>query len=165
MHPLDELLKWLPAIDFAVLDHRFAAHGRDYLILIEDCLGSNKGQHEITFTHCVRADYETRVRDDVWPKSWGDEFTNYEKWVNAKEPGGYVWGVNWSSASPGIHAISESLLAAEWSRRLGKEMFEISLETELFFLRLIFHSIHWRKISDKTDAISQVTVPLPKRSK
>jgi hypothetical protein len=165
MHPLDELFKWLSAIDFAVLEHRFANHGRDYLIFIEDCLGSDNGQHEITFTHFVRADYETRVRDDVWPKSWGDEFTDYEKWVNAKEPGGYVWGVNWSSAYPGIQAIRESVLASEWSGRLGKEMFEVTLETELFFLRLIFHSIRSRKISNKTDTISQVIVPLPKRSK
>ena len=38
MHPLDELLKWLPEVDFTVLEHRFAVHGRDYIVLIEDCL-------------------------------------------------------------------------------------------------------------------------------
>ena len=61
MHPFDELLKWLPEVDFAVLEHRFAGHGRDYIVLIEDCLSSNQGQHGITFTHCVWAEYETRV--------------------------------------------------------------------------------------------------------
>ena len=50
VHPLDELLKWLPEVDFAVLEHRFAGDGRDYIVLIEDCLSSNQGQHEITFT-------------------------------------------------------------------------------------------------------------------
>jgi hypothetical protein len=163
MHPLDELLKWLPATDFAVLEHHFARHGRDYVIFVEDCVGSDKGQHEIAFTHCVRLDYETRVRDDVWPKSWGDEFTDYQKWLDAKEPGGYVWGANCSFAYPGIQAFHKSALASEWSRRLGKEIFEVTLETDLFFLRLIFHSIHWRKISDKTDTVSQVIVPLKKR--
>ncbi len=63
MHPLNELLRWLPEVDFAVLEHRFAIHGRDYLVFIE-CL--NQGQHEIAFSHCVRADCETRVRGDVW---------------------------------------------------------------------------------------------------
>ena len=58
MHPLDELLKWLPEVDFAVLEHRF---GRDYIVIIEDCQGSNQEQQEITFTHCVWAEYETRV--------------------------------------------------------------------------------------------------------
>jgi len=63
MNPLDELLKWLHAVDFAVLEHRFAKHGRDYVVYVEDCLGSDPGQHEIIFTHCVKADCQTRVRD------------------------------------------------------------------------------------------------------
>ena len=52
MHPLDDLLKWLPDVDFAVLEHRFASHGRDYVLFIE---ALNQGQHEIAFSHCVRA--------------------------------------------------------------------------------------------------------------
>lgn len=28
-NPLDEMLKWLPEVDFAVLEHRFARHCRD----------------------------------------------------------------------------------------------------------------------------------------
>ena len=156
VHPLDELLKWLPEVDFAVLQHRFASHGRDYIVLIEDL---NQGQHEIAFSHCVRTDCETRVRDEVWPKSWGDEFTDYERWTSAKEPDGYVWGTNWSLAYPGIRAIRGSAQAAEWSRRLGKQMFEVTLETDRFLLRLIFHSIRSRKISDKSGTISQVIHP------
>jgi hypothetical protein len=157
MNPLDELLEWLPQMDFAVLEHRFAKHGRDYVVFVEDCLGPNPGQHEIVFTHCVSADYETRVRDDVWPKSWTDEFTDYERWTSAKEPNGYVWGTNWSNAYPGICTAPDSVQAVQWSRRLGKQMLEMTLETDRFFLRLIFHSIRSRKISERTDTISQVT--------
>jgi hypothetical protein len=155
VHPLDELLKWLPEVDFAVLEHRFASHGRDYIALIE-CLSPNQGQHEIAFTHCVRADCETRVGDEVWPESWTDEFTDHERWTSAGEPSGYVWGTNWSLAYPGIQAIRDSALAAEWSRRLGKQMFETTLETERFLLRLIFHSIRSRKVSDRFDTVSRV---------
>lgn len=162
MDPLEELLKWLPEVDFAVLGHRFASHGRDYIVLIEDCLGSDPGQHEIVFTHCVRADCETRVRDDVWPKSWTDEFTDYKRWTSANEPAGYVWGTNWSLAYPGIRAIGDSAQAAEWSRRLGKQMFETMLETDRFLLRLIFHSIRSRKVSERSDTVSRGIVPLPK---
>ena len=163
MHPLDELLKWLPEVDFAVLEHRFASHSRDYIVLIEDCLSSNQGQHEIAFTHCVRADCETRVMDQVWPKSWSDEFTDYEKWTGAKEPDGYVWGTNWSLAYPGIRAIRDSAQAAEWSARLGKQMFETTLETDRFPLRLIFHSIRSRKVSEKSETISRVITTLKPR--
>lgn len=160
LHPLDELLNWLPEVDFAVLEHRFASHGRDYIVFIEDSSNANPGRHELVFTHCVRVDCETRVRDDVWPKSWSDEFTDYEKWIAAKEPDGYVWGTNWSLAYPGIRAIHNSAEAAEWSRRLGKQMFEVTLETDRFFLRLIFHSLHWRRIGEKTETISRVVIPL-----
>jgi len=160
MHPLDELLEWLPEVDFAVMGHRFADHGRDYIVLIEDGLTPNRGQHEVVFTHCVRADYETRVADKVWPNSWGDEFTEYGKWVSAGEPEGYVWGTNWSLAYPGIRAIPDSANAVEWRRRLGRPMFEATLETDRFFLRLIFHSIRSRKINDRFDTVSQGMVPL-----
>lgn len=160
MNPLDELFKWLHQIDFAVLAHGFARHGRDYVIFVEDCLGSDPGQHEIVFTHCVRADYETRVRDDVWPRSWSDEFTDYRRWTAANEPKGYVWGTDWSNAYPGLRAVPDSVQAAEWSRRLGKQMFEATLETDRFFLRLIFHSIRSRKVSESTETISRFTIPL-----
>lgn len=160
MHPLDELLKWLPGVDFAVLRHGYATHGRDYIVFIETCLGPNPGQHEIFFTRCVSADCETRVRDDVWPKSWGDEFLDYERWTKTNEPHGYVWGTNWSDAYPGIRAVHDSVEASEWTRRLGKQMYEATLETDRFFLRLVFHSIRWRKTSDKTDTISRVIIPL-----
>lgn len=64
-------------------------------------LGSDPGAHELTFTHCVRLEYETRVRDDVWSRSWSDEFVDYQAWLDAGEPDGYVWGTDWSSAYPG----------------------------------------------------------------
>ena len=70
-------LKWLPEVDFAVLEHRFAKHGRDYILLVEDCSGSNSGQHEIVFTYCVKAECETRVRDD---------FTTTLTKLNREEP-------------------------------------------------------------------------------
>jgi hypothetical protein len=44
--------------------------------------------------------------------------------------------------------------------RLGQQMFEATLETDRFFLRLIFHSIRSRKISDKSAIISQIIHPL-----
>jgi hypothetical protein len=160
MHPLKSILSWLPELDFAVVWHSFTDYGRDYQIIIEDCHGSDPGQHKLTFTHCVHAFVESRVRDDVWPVSWGDEFIDYDKWVTAGEPGGYVWGTKWSLAYPGIEAVEESPIAKEWSDRLGKNMYEITLETDRFFLRLIFHSIKSEKIGDDTSTISQITVPL-----
>jgi hypothetical protein len=160
MHPLDQL-RGVLEFDFAVLSHCFAPHGRDYVIVVQDGVGADPGEHELIFTHCVRADYETRVRDEVWSYSWADEFTDYQRWLRAGRREGYVWGSNWSLAYPGLLPIPESPVAAEWSRRLGKDMFEMTLETDRFFLRLIFHSLRARKMSENTATVSRVIVPLP----
>ena len=157
---LGDLLGWLHPVDFAVLGHGWAEHGRDYLVVLQDMLGSDPGTHELTFTHCVRLDYETRVRDDVWPISWSDVFLDYQGWVDAGEPGGYVWGTNWSNAYPGLSTTDESKVAADWADRLGKDMFEATLETDRFQLGLVYHSVLWRKISDDAGTISQVHFPL-----
>lgn len=154
------LLAWLHPVDFAVLDHGWAKHGRDYLVVVQDMLGPDSGTHELTFTHCVRLDYETRVRDDVWPNSWSEVFLDYQRWADAGEPDGYVWGTNWSNAYPGLESADESQAADEWADRLGKDMSEATLETDRFHLRLIFHSVTWRKIAEDIDTISQVHIPL-----
>jgi len=130
-------------------------------LLIEDCVGGDPGRHELIFTHCVALDYETRVRDDVWPRSWSDEFTDYARWEAAGSPKGYVWGSNWSNAYPGLSIIEDSSLAQKWSDRIGHSFFEITLETDRFFLRIIFHDLRHRKVSDDTRIISQVIIGLP----
>ena len=147
-------------MDFAVLEHRFLPHARDYSVIIQDCLGADPGEHQLVFTHCVRADYETRVGDAIFAKSWDDVFCDFKAWKAGGEPDGFVWGVNWSNAYPGISVIEPSLLADEWSRRIGKSFYEIVLETNTFWLRLIFHAIRHQKLSANTTTISAVTIPV-----
>ena len=160
MHPLKEILEWLPELDFAVLAHGFAPHGRDYVFIIEDCLVHNQGQHELVFTHCMKFEYETRVSAELWPVSWTDEFLDYTKWQEAGEPDGYVWGTNWSNAYPGIEIIEDSSVATEWAKKIGKPMYEFAIETDRFFMRIVFHSIRHRKLNDDTSTISKVTIQL-----
>jgi hypothetical protein len=159
-HPADRLLEWLPEADFAVMDHGFTPHGRDYRVVVQDALGGDPGTHELVFTHCVQLDYETRVKDHVWPRSWTDEFVDYHRWRAAGEPAGYVWGTNWSNAYPGWSIVRDSDLARRWGTRLGKSLFEVGLETDRFYLRLIFHSIKTRKLDDDVGVISQIHIPL-----
>jgi hypothetical protein len=161
MHPAHQLLHWLPPLDFALLGHGFQQHGRDYRWHIQDCLGADPGEHEIVFTHCVQADYQTRVLDDVWLSSWDDVFVDFEKWKVAGNPVGYVWGTNWSLAYPGLSIIENSEIAAAWTERIGKQFYEVTLETDRIFIRLIFHNIRNRKLSSSTGTISAITIPLP----
>ncbi len=63
---------------------------------------SEPGTFDLTFTHVVDLKYESRVGDDIWVKSWEDEFTDYAQWLAAGEREGYVFGAGWSLAYPGI---------------------------------------------------------------
>ena len=82
-HPVVQLGQSIADCDFAVLAHGFLPHGRDYFMRVQDCIGHDPGTHELRFTHCVRLDYETRVRDDAWPISWSDDFLDYQRWKAA----------------------------------------------------------------------------------
>jgi hypothetical protein len=72
---------WLPEIDFGVMSHGFAPHGRDYVLIVQAA-----GTYEVTLTHVVELHYETRVHDEVWPTSWDDRLTNYAEWEAAGNP-------------------------------------------------------------------------------
>lgn len=159
-HPITRLREWLPESDFAVLEHGFLPHGRDYQIVVEHSGIKDPGRHRLVFTHVAQLSFVSEVRDDAWPPSWLDVFTDYAAWEAAGSPEGYVWGANWSLAYPGIKAIEPSAIADDWSQRLGHPMYEAELTTNQFRLALVFHEIRTQRIDDRTDLISQVIIPL-----
>ena len=160
MHPLIALLDWLPDCDFGVMDHGFIPHGRDYSFLVEPSMGKDPGRHQVQFTHVVELSYATAVADDVWARSWGEAFIDYQSWLDAGEPDGYVWGTCWSLAWPGIRAIEPSAKAAAWATRLGCPMYEAEIETDRFRINLVFHSLRSAKVSSETSTVSSVVIPL-----
>ena len=155
-----EMRAWLPQVDFAVTHHGFAAHGRDYVGILQA-----KATYELTLTHVVECHYETRVRDDVWPMSWEDCLTDYAQWQAAGEPRGYVWGTNWSMGYPGLEIPDEDPIAATWAKRLGKPTYAVMIETDRFKLSLVFHSARSRSLSDNDEIIQRVLMPLPPPTK
>jgi hypothetical protein len=161
MHPLDSLLEWLPDCDFGVMDHGFLPHGRDYFMLLELSMGKDAGRHQVQFTHVAEMSYITSVSDQILKNSWTEEFVDYQAWLDAGEPEGYVWGTCWSLAWPGVKAIDPSPKAPDWSTRLGQPMYEASISTDRFRISLIFHSLRWAKVSDDTSIVSSVVIPLP----
>ena len=160
MHPLSALLEWLPDCDFGVMDHGFVPHGRDYSFLFESSMGKDPGRHQVQFTHVAELSYVTAVTDEVWAKSWGEAFVDYQAWLDAGEPDGYVWGTCWSLAWPGIRAVELSAKAAIWAERLGKPMYEAEIETDRFRISLFFHSVRSAKVSEEKSIVSSVVIPL-----
>jgi hypothetical protein len=161
-NPLEKLLKGsLSEYDFAILEHGFAPHGRDYRFLIQDSLCNDHGTYELIFTHVVDLKYETRVGEKVWPVSWADEFTDFARWKASGEPEGYVFGTDWSLAFPGISILLASSEGQDWSNRLRRPMHSASIETDRFCISLVFSETRHRKVSDEVGIVRQVLIPLP----
>jgi hypothetical protein len=152
-------------IDVAILAHGFARHMRDYDILFEAMWGNeewadNKGTYRLRFTHCPEVLVVTNLSDANWKQAWSDAFTNYADWQTAGEPEGFVWGVCWSNAYPGITYVDNSQRALKWTERLGVTMHEVTLETEAFLLQIIFHDFSVKKLTDEVSVIDKVMFPI-----
>lgn len=146
--------------DSAIVSHGFTEYLRDYDVVIDvpaalpadvpigDTTGSYiQGRYRYRFTHCPEVRVVTTVRDDVWRLSWDDTFTDYERWEAAGNPEGFVWGVNWADAYPGMSYLSDSTLAASWTERLAREMHEIAIETNTFNLQLVCHDLRVHQLA------------------
>jgi len=155
-NPLRKLMReWLPEFDFVVMGHGFARHGRDYVFVLQ-----TGGTFELNLTHVVAMNYETRVGNDVWPKSWDNCLTDYAAWEAAGQPEGCVWGTNWSLAYPGLETPDSDDIADKWAKRIGNPMYAMSLETDRFKLSIIFHDAWSKKLSDDDSIIRQILIPL-----
>lgn len=140
--------------DSAIVSHGFAPHLRDYDVVIDvpaalppevaigDSTGSYiMGRYRYRFTHCLEAHLLSTVSEDVWKRSWDEVFTDYATWVAASHPEGFVWGTNHADAYPGLSYVPESTLATAWTARLGRDMHEVIMETNVFVLRLVCHEL------------------------
>jgi hypothetical protein len=162
------LEQW-PLFDNAIVRHGFAPYMRDYELIVETAAatpdGSRsypEGRYRYVFTHCVRAEVETTVRDDVWRESWNDSFIDYAAWEARGCPPGYVWGVQCMDAYPGAKIVIGSAAAAEWADRLAKPMTEVIIETNAHAIRIVFHALRVYKVAEGDPATNELTVIQPR---
>jgi hypothetical protein len=153
-----------PLFDSAIIEHHFTPYMRDYDLLVDvpaAVPGGGEsyieGRYRYRFTHCVIAHVTTCVSDNVWRHSWEDVFINYAAWKEANEPEGFVWGVCWASAYPGLTYVENSVIAQEWTNRLHQSMHEVFIETEAYTLQLVFHDINIEKVAQDDPNIKTLT--------
>jgi hypothetical protein len=134
--------------DSGVMGHGFTSYMRDYDVVIEvpalrpDGSGSYiEGRYRYRFTHCVEAAVKTKVPPETWRQSWSDEFISYSAWEQAGEPNGFVWGMEWAEAYPGVERVEASESVAAWSEALGKPMHGIRIETNAYVIELVCHDL------------------------
>lgn len=171
-------------LDSAIIFHGYAPYLRDYDVVVDvpaalppgipvvrqttastviplgDSAGSYiMGRYRYRFTHSPEVHVTSRVSDDTWRRSWDDLFTDYETWETAGNPEGFVWGVSWAVAYPGLEYVGGSELAASWAERLGREMHEITVESNTFALRMVCHDLRIDQLATG-DPVTQVLSPV-----
>lgn len=131
--------------DAAILKHGFTDYMRDYEIVV-----SGRGEPPLTDVHryhfvgCVEAAYESAIEPTVMAKSMDDRCVYAGPDHPATvEPDGFIWGVRWANAYPGLTYVEHGVRAAAWSARLGCAMHEVVLETNVYRLRLVFASVRY----------------------
>lgn len=148
-------------IDIAILSHGFTPYKRDYFFHVETMWKDNfAGQYLIMFKHCYSLQYETIADEKILRQSWDESFIDFEEYLKAGEPEGYVWGTNWSNAYPGFSNLKDSEKAVKWTKDLGKEMKELLVESEIFKINLIYHNWTIEKLNEKTSLVTQAFFPL-----
>lgn len=100
-----------------------------------------KGRSRYRVTHCTEAIARTTVTPKAWQASWDDIFTNYQAWEQAGKPSGYVWGVEYADAYPGMTHVTESDRARHWTELLGHNLHEVRIQSNVLVLELVFHDL------------------------
>jgi hypothetical protein len=165
---VQEKLDQYPIFDDALVGHGFTSYMRDYDVITEFSAAYNTayggvsypaGSYRYRFTHCVVAEVTTTVSAEVWRVSWTDEYTNSQRWEDAGAPEGYLWGVEYALAYPGLIYEADAPRAKNWAQRLGKSMHEIVIKTNAYDIRLIFHDVVITQIA-QGDPLTRTLTPL-----
>jgi hypothetical protein len=150
-----ECLERGPLFDGYIVKHGFVPFLRDYdLVVVAVASPPRRPQYLYRFSHVPFATVTTAVSDEVWRKSWADDYTNFQTWQRVGSPPGYVWGVCYSVAYPGAKCVEDSILAREWSSRLGKPMHEVQIKTNGHDLTLIFHDLNMEEQGEASESVS-----------
>lgn len=67
---------------------------------------------------------------------------------------------SWARLEAGLYVAEDDPTAAQWSERLGQQMYAMAVETDRFKISIIFHQVRQRKLSDKARVVGQVLIPL-----
>ena len=126
-HPVRVLLRnGLPEFGFGVMRHGFAEAGRDYVLILEDTTGRHPEVYELTLTHVEGLTCTARVE---------------------AAPNDPAASVKWSVALPGVSVPATIPDAQASPQSPGRPLHEVAIETDHFFLSMIFCDARLRLLS------------------
>ena len=161
-----ELLEREDFSDADVLHHGFVDYMRDYELLI----GARDGPphtdlHRYLFVGCAEALCETTLPPAVFVESLGD--ASVEAGPDSPDrdlPKGFIWGVRWAAAYPGLTYVAGGERARHWTARLGRPMHELLLRTNVYSLRLVFADVRHARLGtdEQVGLLHRKAYPLPR---
>ncbi len=162
MSTVQEILKKESFFDAAIIRHGFTDYMRDYEIIVGARDGPpNTDLHAYQFIGCVEAQYQTRVAPLVFVQSLPDEYVYSGPDYPSKEgPDGFIWGVRYSNAYPGLIYVENGDRAHYWSQLLKRKMHEVTVETEAFHLRLVFTEVRYHFLGVEPEVVIRKDYPI-----
>ena len=126
--------------DNTIYNHAFTDYMRDYQLLARLHVGTGSpGTYTYLFQGCVEVVYELRLPTEAF--SMHELFLDCQRWKSAGSPSGFVWGVKYATVYPGWKYVDPSPRAAQWSQRFNIPLHEVTIETNVYRLSLIFHDL------------------------
>ena len=139
MNEIQRVLSETDPFDLPIVGHGFKEYNRDYQIDVEiPGTGNETRSIAYLFRGCVEARYEYLAPA---PISMDDTFIDWSRWQAAGSPDGYVWGVNYALGYPGWAYVKQSERAAQWEKLAGIPMHEVTIETNVYRISLVFHDL------------------------
>jgi hypothetical protein len=161
MITVKELLKREDFFDAAIMRHGFTDYMRDYEIIVAARNGPpNTDVHKYQFIGCVEAHYQTKLKG-AFAQSLSDEFVYAgPDYPDKGEPDGFIWGVRFAEAYPGMEYLETSARAEYWSGLMGRTMHEITVETNVYLLRIVFADVRYAFVGNEPDVVLPKDMPL-----
>lgn len=140
---LDSVLAQL--FDRELLFHGFTPYMRDYELVVYESVDPNPKyglvpRHlRFLFRYCTEAAVHSRVRPDVWARSFSDDLLASRH--VSRESTGYVWGVEAQEIYPGATAVQDSERARYWTDQVGIAFHEVHIEANAQTIALVFAEV------------------------
>jgi hypothetical protein len=161
MITVKQLLKREDFFDAAVVRHGFTDYMRDYEIIVAARNGPpNTDVHKYQFIGCVEAHYQTKL-NGAFAQSLSDEFVySGPDYPDKEDPDGFIWGVRFADAYPGMEYLETGERAEYWSGLMGRKMHEITVETNAYLLRLVFADVRYTFVGNEPEVVLSKDMPL-----
>jgi hypothetical protein len=140
-----EILEREDFYDAVITRHGFTDYMRDYDLIVGARNGlPNTDVHKYQFLGCVEACCETKLGKD-FELSISDDFVySGPDYPNKPDPYGFIWGVRFAETwVGGLKYIDNGERAKYWSKVIGRNMHEVSIETNAYSLHLVFADIRY----------------------